>query len=61
VDGERGLRIHPLVEEARLTDEYVLQMLARYRDDNLYHGYLWNADRPHTTLFDGIVGTDFAG
>jgi predicted RND superfamily exporter protein len=45
LDGERALRIHPLIEQQSLTDEYVKQTLARYRDDNLYRGYLWNADQ----------------
>jgi predicted RND superfamily exporter protein len=45
IDGEAGLRIHPLVEESRLTDRYVQNVLVRYRDERLYRGYLWNADQ----------------
>jgi predicted RND superfamily exporter protein len=43
LDGEMGLRVHPLIEESRLSDEYVRTVLARYKEDNLYRGYLWNA------------------
>jgi predicted RND superfamily exporter protein len=45
VEGETGLRVHALIEEPRLSDEYVRDILSRYRDDNLYRGYLWNPDQ----------------
>jgi predicted RND superfamily exporter protein len=45
VDGEPALRIRPLVEGSRLTDEQVRQTLLRHRDDRLFSGYLWNEDQ----------------
>jgi predicted RND superfamily exporter protein len=45
IDGELGLRVHPLIEEDRLSDDYVRRELARHRSENLYSGYLWNADQ----------------
>jgi hypothetical protein len=45
IDGELGLRVHSLIEEDRLSDDYVRRELARHRSENLYRGYLWNADQ----------------
>jgi predicted RND superfamily exporter protein len=44
-EGEPGVVVHPLVEEAKLSDAYVAATLARHRTNNLYSGYLWNADQ----------------
>jgi predicted RND superfamily exporter protein len=53
VEGESALHVHTLIEEERLSDAYVRQVLAEHRDDHLYRGYLWNAEQ---TVF-AIHGT----
>lgn len=45
VEGESVLDVHTLIEEERLSDAYVRQILAERRDDDLYRGYLWNAEQ----------------
>ncbi|KPK57902.1 MAG: hypothetical protein AMS21_11030 [Gemmatimonas sp. SG8_38_2] len=43
VGGESGLRVHPLIEEEKLSDTYIKDVLSRYRDDDNYRGFLWNS------------------
>jgi predicted RND superfamily exporter protein len=45
VEGESVLDVHTLIEEERLSDAYVRQVLAERRGDDLYRGYLWNAEQ----------------
>jgi hypothetical protein len=44
-EGELGVEVHPLVEESKLSDAYLAATLARHQTNNLYSGYLWNADQ----------------
>jgi predicted RND superfamily exporter protein len=45
LEGESVLHVHTLIEEERLSDGYVRQVLAERRDEELYRGYLWNAEQ----------------
>ena len=43
--GEVGLRLRKLIEEEKLSDAYLREILAQHREDDLYRGYLWNSDQ----------------
>ncbi len=61
-DGESGLRLHRLVEEDSLDDAYLQRVLARHREDDVYRGYLWNAEQTvfavHGALGQEDMGSD---
>lgn len=43
LEGESGLRIHRLIEEEKLSDSYVQEVLAQHRNDDLYRGFIWDS------------------
>ncbi|MGD8866491.1 MAG: MMPL family transporter, partial [Gemmatimonadales bacterium] len=60
VDGEHALRVHPMIEGDHVSDVYVQRVLARYRDEPLYRGYLWNADQTVFAIHGALSANDMA-
>ena len=60
IDGERVLRVHRMIEDDSISDAYVLRVLARYRDETLYRGYLWNADQTVFAIHGALSANDMA-
>lgn len=62
LEGDSALDVHALIEEERLGDAYVREVLAEHRDDDLYRGYLWNDDQSvfaiHGTLERQVMDDD---
>lgn len=60
IDGERVLRVHRMIEEDSIGDAYVRRVLARYRNEALYRGYLWNADQTVFAIHGALSASDMA-
>ncbi len=58
VDGGASLRVHRLIEEDSLSDAYVRDVLASRRSDDLYRGYLWNADQTVFAIHGSLSAAD---
>ena len=59
-DGERGVEVHPIIGGPEPSDEEVASALLRHRQNNLYAGYLWNADQTSFGVH-GYLPTDRRG
>ncbi len=60
MDGETGLRVHPMIEEDSLSDAYVRGVLSRYASDEMYRGYLWNAEQTVFAIHGALSESDMA-
>ena len=60
IDGETGLHVHRMVEEDSLIDAYVRAVLSRYAGDELYRGYLWNAEQTVFAVHGALSESDMA-
>ena len=58
VGGGAGVRVHRLIEEDSLSDAYVRDVLARHRHDDLFRGYLWNAEQSMFAIHGALSAED---
>jgi predicted RND superfamily exporter protein len=58
MDGETGLRVHRMIEEDSLSDAYVMGVLSRYAGDEMYRGYLWNAEQTVFAIHGALSESD---